>query len=169
MACENYFEEEEDERIQPAEIGKNAYDQGTDKKQGKETRIDGAKNADDSNVRNAFKIDPDGYYLAVKEEVDQLFKNYPMDKTLQGAFSSSEWVRIQGTAKHPQYLVGIVKTDGRARYICYALATEDKNNPPKEIKNVCTFVPLSPFEIDKGFFVIFQSASTGECIRPELA
>ena len=43
------------------------------------------------------------------------------------------------------------------------------DTPPEEIKDACTFVPVSAFAGDKGFFVIFQSAATGECIKPERA
>ena len=56
---------------------------------------------------------------------------------------------------------------GKVKYVCYALLAEDKNNPPEEIKEVCAFVPTSPLQEAKGFFVIFQSASSGECINPE--
>ena len=73
-------------------------------------------------------------------------------------------------ARYPlQYLVGVLYQDGRAKYVCYALKAEDRNNPPEEIKNVCTFVPCSIFQEEKGFFVLFQSTATGECIKPERA
>ena len=78
-------------------------------------------------------------------------------------------MRIKGTQDNPQYLVGIVKREGRVLYVCYALAAEDRNAPPDEIKNVCAFVPVAAYSQEKGFFVIFQSAASGECIRPELA
>ena len=64
---------------------------------------------------------------------------------------------------------GVLYADGKAKYICYALAAENKENPPNEIKNVCTFVPSSVFKEKEGFFIIFQSAATGECIKPERA
>ena len=93
-------------------------------------------------------------------------QTYPADDTLVGAFSCSEWVRVKGEKENPQYLVGVVYDDGKAKYICYALVAENKNEPPEEIKEVCSFVPATPFDENKGFFVIFQSATTGECIKP---
>ena len=128
-----------------------------------------AENGDAESVLHPFKTDSDGYYLSVKNEIDQLFQTYPKDNTLNGAFSCSEWVRVKGTAQEPQYLVGMLKKDGRVQYICYALFAEDRNNPPSEIKYVCTFVPTTVYDDDRGFFVIFQSAATGECLRPELS
>ena len=165
---ENYFKEQDDERKQFKETFENAHSESTAQSENQKTRSNTKENGDATRVLHPFKTNPDGYYLSVKEEIEELFKTYPRDKTLVGAFSCSDWVRIKGTAKDPQYLVGVLYEDGRARYICYALATENKDNPPEEIKNVCTFVPFSVFETTRGFFIIFQSASSGECIKPEL-
>lgn len=165
---EDYFKENEDECEQHKEVGENARGEGATQSKNEKTGSDLKKDGDAEGVLHPFKTDPDGYYLSVKSEVEELFKIYPRDKTLVGAFSCSDWVRVKGTAKDPQYLVGVLYEDGRARYICYALATNDKDNPPEEIKNVCAFVPFSVFDTARGFFVIFQSAASGECIKPEL-
>ncbi len=167
VASENYFEEKKDECKLPEKIDENAHAESATEGEGTQKGSDPKTNVNAPRVRNALATDPDGYYLAVKEEIDNLFKTYPRDKTLSGAFSCGEWVRVKGTAKDPQYLVGILRMDGKARYICYALKAEDKNNPPDEIKSVCAFVPTDVYDEDKGFFVIFQSATSGECIRPE--
>lgn len=167
---ENYYEEKEkeDEREQFEKVSKNAHGESASQGKNAETGTTSAEDVDATGVLHPFKTNPDGYYLSVKSEVEELFKTYPRDKTLSGAFSCSDWVRIKGTAKDPQYLVGILYEDGRARYICYALATADKDNPPEEIRNVCAYVPFSVFDTTRGFFVIFQSAASGECIKPEL-
>ena len=147
-------------------IEDDARVEGTAKIEGTEKGANPAQDGDAPCVRHAVKTDPDGYYIAVKTEMDRLFKEYPQDKTLNGAFSCSEWVRVKGTAQEPQYLVGVLKKDGKVQYICYALRAEDRNNPPSEIKNVCTFVPIDVYDDNRGFFVIFQSAATGECVSP---
>ncbi len=167
LATKNYYEEKENEREQSTEFKQNASSENSSEKQIEEERSNQTENGNVEGVLHPFKSDSDGYYLHIKEEVDELFRSYPRDKTLNGAFSCSDWVRIKGTAKDPQYLVGILYYDGRAKYICYALATEDEKNPPEEIANCCTFLPYSVFEEKKGFFVIFQSAATGECVKPE--
>ena len=169
VSFKNYYEEEDDEYHELSQTRQNAHAKGATEKQRKKAGTDGTEDEDASLVRGTFKTDPDGYYLSVKEEIDRLFKTYPRDKTLNGAFSCSDWVRVKGTAKDPQYLVGVLKNDGRVNYICYALVAEDKETPPDEIKNVCAFVPVSLYDETKGFFVIFQSAATGECVRPERA
>ena len=166
LATENYYQEEKNEREQLTEIGENAQTQSAVKNQGTQARYGSAENADAEKLLHPFKTDGDGYYRSVKNEIDELFSAHPRDTTLVGAFSCSEWVRIKGEEGAPQYLVGVVYDDGKAQYICYALAAQDKDAPPEEIRSVCTFVPTTPFQDSKGFFVIFQSAATGECIKP---
>lgn len=167
VATENYYEEKKNERIQPAKTDENARTQSADKNQDKEARADASADVDAKGVLPLFKTDADGYYLSIKRELDELFSTYPEDKTLQGAFQHSKWVRLKGTKHSPAYLVGALYEDGKAKYICYALAAKDKSCPPEEIKNVCTFVPASCFADAEGFFVIFQSAASGECVKPE--
>ena len=167
VATQNYFEEVPYECIQPTKTNKDARTQGATENKDTEEGTNSPSDGDASGVLQPHEKPSNGYYLSVKREIDELFSRYPQDATLCGAFSHSEWVRIRGSAKDPQYLVGAVYESGKVKYICYALLAEDKNNPPEEIKEVCTFVPTSPLQEAKGFFVIFQSASSGECINPE--
>ncbi|MBQ9714518.1 MAG: hypothetical protein IJV83_04265 [Clostridia bacterium] len=166
VAEENYFAEEiTHEQKLPNQNCQNAHAE-ISVEENEKTRRASKENGNAEDVCHPFKTDSDGYYTSVKGELDELFRSYPKDNTLQGAFSCSEWVRIKGTESAPQYLVGVLYEDGRAKYICYALAAQDKNSPPEEIKDVCTFVPLSRLTDSEGFFVIFQSASGGECVKP---
>lgn len=173
VADDNYYQKNHEEngikneRDLSEKTCENAHDQSADQEPREEEGADLAENVDAQNLLHPFKADSDGYYRSVKAEIDELFSTYPKDKTLEGAFSCSEWVRIKGTAKEPQYLVGVLYDDGQAKYICYALAAENKDQPPEEIKNVCTFVPSSLLNDAEGFFVIFQSATGGECVKPE--
>ena len=167
VAEENYYKEQENERQQLEETIENAYTSGASEKSGEEEGANAAEDVHAPRVLHPFAVNPDGYYLAVKGEIDELFNTYPRDDTLTGAFSCSEWVRVRGEKGAPQYLVGVLYEDGKASYICYALAAQDKTQPPEEIKKVCTFVPANLFNDTQGFFVIFQSAASGECIKPE--
>ncbi len=168
VASENYYREEQaDERELFSQASENAPTQSQAEKQRAETGLDPQENVNADDLRHPFETDGEGYYRAVKSEIDELMKKYPRDDTLIGAFSCSEWVRVKGEKTAPEYLVGVLYDDGKAKYICYALAAADKNAPPEEIKDACTFVPTKPFEENTGFFVIFQSATTGECVKPQ--
>ena len=169
VAEQNYYsrEEEGDERRTYPKNSENAHTQSANQTQSNQDRQDVAEDEYSKSVLHPFATNPDGYYRAVKEEIDELFAKYPKDQTLNGIFSCSEWVRVKGEENAPEYLVGIIYEEWRAKYICYALPAENAEVPPDEIKDVCTFVPLSVFTDKAGFFVIFQSAESGECIRPE--
>ncbi|MBQ7879649.1 MAG: hypothetical protein IJ317_03265 [Clostridia bacterium] len=167
VATENYYTEKNNEQKQSGEIGGDAPSENGGKDESAEKGSDAPQNDDAEKLLHPFATNTDGYYLAVKSELDELMRSYPRDHTLNGAFSCSEWVRVKGDESAPEYLVGVVYEDGKACYICYALAAKDKDAPPEEIKDVCTFVPCSAFTETDGFFVIFQSAATGECIRPD--
>ncbi len=167
VAMENYYEKEQkNEQEQSYQNIENARPESEAEKQDPTSATDLEEDGNADRVLHPFKREPDGYYLSIKSELDELFRIYPRDNTLDGAFSCCEWVRLKGSAKQPQYLVGVLYQDGRAKYVCYALAAEDKDNPPEEIKNVCAFVPCSLLKEKEGFFVLFQSAATGECIKP---
>ncbi len=166
VATSNYFEEEQHAPNEPLQAAKNANVEGTTQTQGTKGGASASTNENAESVLDAFNRRADGYYLSVKRELDELFATYPKDDTLAAAFQRSEWVRLRGTKSKPEYLVGAVYEDGRAQYICYALLAENKELPPEEIKNVCSFVPSSPLVDADGFFVIFQSAATGECMKP---
>ena len=168
MASENYYEQERNDESDVSEKSlKNVPFKDGSQKQETDAGSDLAANDDDESVRHAFTTSGRGYYDSVKDEIDTLFTNHPRDDTLKNAFSSSEWVRVKGEEDNPQYLVGVVYEDLSPKYVCYALAANGANEPPEEIAQACVFVPTSAFNEQTGFFVIFQSASTGECIHPK--
>lgn len=166
IAGENYYEEDDDEHSLLYETDENAPTQSPSEKQSEKAGLDSTEDENSANVRHAFTTQSDGYYQSVKSEIDELLEKYPADETLNGAFSCSRWARVKGEERAPEFLVGVIYSDGKAKYICYALKAEDKNAPPEELQGVCAFVPVSPFDENTGFFVIFQSAQTGECLKP---
>ena len=167
IAEENYFREETHERIEHEQTDTYAYAESR-AENGKEK---GGKNAetngDAQSVREAFTTDSNGYYLAVKAEIDELFKKYPKDDSLKSTFPYSEWARVKGEEGNAEYLIGVIYEELTPRYICYALPAADRDLPPEEIAPVCTFVPSNAFSDSIGFFVIFQSCATGECVKIE--
>ncbi len=168
VAIENYYRAEENDECEfHQESGGNAQIESRIENENGQTGQDLAEDVDAESILHPFETDADGYYHSVKAEIDELFARYPKDESLNGVFSCSEWVRVKGEEDAPEYLVGVVYENWKAKYICYALPAEKGEAPPDEIKDVCTFVPLSLFSDIDGFFVIFQSAASGECIRPE--
>ena len=166
IAEENYFEGEEDERGKVEKGSGHVHVESGNTGENEQTRIDSQTYANGENVLHAFTTDSDGFYQQIKGELDELFSRYPKDGTLNYAFPSSEWVRVKGSEEEPQELIGVVYEGGKAKYICYAVPAKDKSTPPKEFENAGFFIPLSPFRQNEGFFVLYQSAATGESIKP---
>ena len=164
VAANNYYKENEDERHEPEKDREDAQAESGDQTQNPSIGTNAEKDENDEDVLAPFEKDPDGYYLSVKSEIDELFSKFPKDETLKQTFPASEWIRIEKNGEYQ--LVGVIYHDWKARYICYAIPTQTPDTPPEEIAEICTFVPNSAFETDKGHFVIFQSAATGECIKP---
>lgn len=113
---------------------------------------------EDAGVEDLFRI-PRGtltYYHAVRGRIQAAFQKYPRDERLTAAFPRSEWVKSGGA------LLGIVYENGAPKYLC--VAVEANGDPPEEMKERCCFVPAAPYSDDKGFYVVFQSADTGEYV-----
>lgn len=105
------------------------------------------------------------YYLTVKEELDQVFNNFAPEKKLCALFADSRWAKVT-YSKDKYYVVGVVKECEKEKYICYGVPEKYSLEPPKALKGCATFIPLSIFDLKgDGYWMMFQDAVTGDCIR----
>ena len=72
---------------------------------------------------------------------------------------------MRGEEGDTKELIGVISQGGKASYICYAVPAL-RSAPPKEFEGAGFFIPLTPFEQERGFYVLYQSAATGESITP---
>lgn len=168
VADENYYEKENDDEQDPLiQADEDAPSARGNSHQGEEERHDVAEDAPDESVRHAFTTETDGYYRSIQSELNALFERYPTDETLKDAYPHSEWVRIRGEADSPEELVGLIYEGGLVKYICYALPAREET--PQDVKRSGYYVPVSPLTPSVGFYVLYQSAATGESIIKEEA
>ena len=107
------------------------------------------------------------YYISAKNELEELFNKFPKDESLQSILPNGRFCKIH-YAKDKYYTVGTVTEGGKVRYICYGVPASYSPKPPKELKDYCSFVPLSLFNLQgEGFWMMFQDAITGECVKKE--
>ena len=174
VATENYFELEEslsarlsvlkewnnaDLRL---EDGDNACRIKEEKKE-KSDRVNLFSNETDAVECKGYKTQP--FYLTVQRELNSLFSKFPHDERLNKFFPDSRWVKIP-YSKNKYYVVGEIKEDGEHKYVCYGVPATYSPEPPKELKGYCSFIPLSIFDMHgEGFWMMFQSAQTGECMH----
>lgn len=95
------------------------------------------------------------YYNTVRDKLKEAFDTFPRDSRLNAVFPCSEWVRADGA------LLGVIYREGLPQYLC--VAAEAHGEAPEGMEKAC-FVPLSPATDGEGFWVVFQSADSGEYV-----
>ncbi len=107
------------------------------------------------------------YYLSAREELEELFSKFPKDETLASVLPTGRFCKIHyGKDKH--YTVGTVEEKGAVKYVCYGVPGSYSPTPPEELKDYCSFIPISLFDLQgEGFWMMFQDAITGECVKKE--
>ena len=164
VAGDNYFEKENPDYADhtSTQACQNAPAACGNSHQETPPRHDLNENENDESVRNPFTTQSDGFYQSIKGELTALFARYPEDETLTDAYPASEWVRIKGEKGNAEELVGLIYEGGLVKYICYAVPATERT--PQEMRDKAYFVPISPLTPEVGFFVLYQSAATGESI-----
>ena len=105
------------------------------------------------------------YFESVKKELDGLFFKFPQEQNLCRLFKDSKWAKIYySTDKY--YVVGLIFSNDKERYICYGVPAIYSNSPPKEFEGFCSFIPLSVFDMfGAGYWIMFQDADSGKCVH----
>ena len=160
VATENYYEFEDTDN---EEIGKG----GEEEKGG-----EGAGADEDAQSLFRFTGGKGGgtdegacYYDKVKGELSALFEKYPAEEELAGCIPYSRWAKVI-FSRNKYYTVGVICDEKKPRYICYGVPAESRGDPPDALKGYCSFLPLSVFNLSgKGYWMMFQDAETGECIK----
>ena len=107
------------------------------------------------------------YHLTVREELNGIFNKFPNEEGLENIFHDSRFARIN-YSDDKFYVVGLIKESGKEKYICYGVPGVYAPEPPKELRGYCSFIPLSIFDLSgDGYWMMFQDAVTGNCIKPQ--
>lgn len=108
------------------------------------------------------------YYEQIKDKVDELFDKCEREKELENLMPESKWVRVHKD-RNKFYVVGIIgNKNGIPDYICYGLPSTFSFIPPSSLGCDARWLPLDVKNPqDKGYWVIFQSARSGDTIKNE--
>ncbi|MBR2614761.1 MAG: hypothetical protein IKC71_04100 [Clostridia bacterium] len=110
-------------------------------------------------------IEKEVYYDKVKDELEDLFKKYPLEEGLKKAIPNGEFIKIYYN-EEKYYTVGLIKEFDKPKYICYGVPARYSVTPPKELAGFCSFLPLSLLNLKgDGFWMIYQDAITGDCVK----
>ncbi len=108
-----------------------------------------------------------GFYERVKDEVEGLLKVYPKEEALEKTVENSKWVRITYDGDK-FYVFGVIYGGQSPEYICYGVPTEQSENPPESMRGLASFIPVSPNERHRGYFIMYQDAQTGASLKMDL-
>lgn len=176
VATLNYYELDENiqnklKAVKEIDFGdlplKNELPFSADKKETKQERICAYRTQNETDFDNCKETPKGDYYNSVKDELITVFSTHDQEDALMKVFSDSKFVKIF-YSKEKYYVVGVIKENNTEKYICYGVPATYSPEPPKELKGFCSFIPLSVFDMKgKGYWMMFQSATTGECIKIE--
>lgn len=106
------------------------------------------------------------FFATVKDEISSLFDKFPEESSLKKTFPDGDFIRINYSSEK-FYVVGVIKERGKEKYVCYGVPATYSETPPEELDGYCTFIPVSVFDMKgDGYWMMFQDAVTGECIKP---
>ena len=116
-------------------------------------------------LRNGVRYDGTNFYQSVKPQIDDMFVRYPAEQRLSALVPNSKWVRVDVDADD-YYVVGVLFDLSLPIFVCYGIPGVRSVPPPAEIADASVWLPLDPARPEgEGFWVIYQSATDGKCIR----
>ncbi len=99
------------------------------------------------------------FYTRMEGDIKRIFATYPSEPALESAMEGSRFARISyGDNKF--YVFGVLKVEGKPRYICYGVPATNSENPPPSLKDCASFVPTE----NGGYWMTYQDAATGVSI-----
>lgn len=125
----------------------------------------GEENKETQEEISAKRVDrKDEFFDLIKPQVDELFSTFPHNKELEQKIENSFWVDI--SSGDESYVLGQIFDEGKVGFICYGIPADSmQTEPPKHLKKFCQWLPLSVHKPeDKGYWIMYQDAKTGENI-----
>lgn len=177
VATENYYLKDEDfkDKLKIFEVIdkenvriQNELPFSASEKEKKENENSGIRlqnEANDFGGKEYSKEHP--YYDTAKAELEEVLLKFPSETRLENNLPESRFVKIN-YSENKYYVVGVIKEQGKEKYVCYGVPAKYSAEPPKELKGFCSFIPLSVFDLSgEGYWMMFQDAITGECVKKD--
>ena len=111
---------------------------------------------------DTVRFDGTNFYLSVKPQLDEIFVCFPECDDLEEVVPNSKWAKIQ--VEDGFYVVGLILDGEVVRYISYGVPALKNSCPPSEIRDVAVWLDDGKKE-GKGYWVIYQDAMTGQCLK----
>ena len=168
IAEENYYEFEKTGNIAGEDCGKeehgvkNAAFKKADERKAAEKDV---KTDVDEDEGDYFEAESGKFFESVKGDIEAAFDLYETDEYLTDVIPDSRFVKVTGDK---EFSFGVIREAGEPKYVCYGIKGEYSKDPPEKLKGIASFVPKSIYDDSgDGYWVIFQDAKTGKCIRTD--
>ncbi len=103
------------------------------------------------------------FFDNIRDEVEDLFKNYPADSELESIMPNSKFVRIDYEGNGNYYVLGLLYTDSELSYLAYGIPRDSKGAMPSELAGFGRWLPLDPDRpYEAGYYMVFQDIHTGK-------
>lgn len=166
-ATVNSLDTEPEKTISEPETTENAVNEVAENEKGEESDASGgiSESVDNEEQREFIERlsqEKSGYYIGIRDKVDELFVVYPSEEKLTAAIPDSEWVRINYD-NEDYYVVGRLKENGKVAYVGYGVPGKEAIKPPKVAEGIANFLPINGLDSGyDGYWLFFQDADTGK-------
>ncbi|MCM1545525.1 MAG: hypothetical protein NC033_00670 [Clostridiales bacterium] len=100
------------------------------------------------------------FYSRMEGDIKRIFANYPAEPALESAMEGSRFARIS-YGENKFYVFGVLRVEGKPRYICYGVPAQNGETPPPSLKAMASYVPTE----SGGYWLTYQDAATGVSIK----
>lgn len=101
------------------------------------------------------------FYHQVEKTINHLFETKSTDDILESYIEESKFVKVEYEETKDYYSVGVIYENQIPKYICYAFPCQEGSAPPENLAEFAQFLPIGN---QKGYYLMYQDAKTGENI-----
>lgn len=118
---------------------------------------------------SAHEVEQTGnFYSLIQPQLDELFGRFPHFAELEDLVANTEWVKVNYSPNDSQhYILGKLYDGEIVTHLCYGIpAASRATAPPAGLIDYCQWLPINLNDTDgAGYWVMYQSAETGENVR----
>lgn len=109
------------------------------------------------------------FFEEIGPQLEELFKEYPIEETLGEIIPNSKWVKLDFEKNGKFYVLGIIKVDDKAKFICYGIPSKWSEQPPSDFNENAQWLPISlDDKYGEGYWITYQDAEDGELIKVDV-